>query len=176
MVIAVVWLLVAARDGLWALVLQLPVIAFVGVALYVFCIRPIVAVGKDGVYLRNVVRNVWVPWGALAEISTQYALTLTMRDGARTQAWAAPAPSRFSAARATPSDLASIGWDDDDPPPASASLRADSGAAAVVVRRAWAAAQQDDRLGSEPAQTTWAWGPIAALVVTLALSVATFLG
>lgn len=136
-VVTVLWLVSAARAGVGPLLRQVPALVLVGTLVHATCTRPLVAVGPTGVLLRNVVRDVWVPWAALDGIDTRYALTLTA-GGRRFAAWAAPASSRFSTARATPSDLKSVHWAAADGPiPASATLRSDSGAAAALIRRFW---------------------------------------
>lgn len=176
-VVAVVWLYQASRFGFGEFLAQIPFVAFVSTAVYATCGRPLVAVRPHGVLLRNVVRDVVVPWGALDQIGTQYALTLTTTDGRRFTAWAAPAASRFSTTRATPSDLKSVQWDDADGPiPASASLRSDSGAAAAVVRRIWNHAKDAGPAAmgptaAGPATVIWVMPVIATLAGTLVATV-----
>ena len=168
-VVTVIWLILAAKSGIGDLVTQFPLAAFLATVVYATCFRPLVAVGTDGVLLRNVIRDVSVPWGALTAISTQYALTLTTAGGQKFSAWAAPAASRFSTARATPSDLKTVQWDEADGEiPASASLRSDSGAAAAVVRRVWLRAKEDGALADTEPAVHWVTPVIAALAVTLA--------
>lgn len=172
LVLVIGWLWASARYGLSAVLLQLPLIAFLSLAVYATCIRPVVAIREREVVLRNVLRDITVPWPALREIDTQYALTLTTTDDRVFRAWAAPAPSRFSASRATPSDIKAIGWDKDElPPPASAHLRADSGTAAIYVRRAWHAAEgrTDDRTAS----ARWVAPLVLGLLVSAIATAAT---
>jgi hypothetical protein len=164
--VTVLWLVVAAGDGWRAVLLQLPVMALAGSLVHATCARPLVAVGPDGVLLRNVVRDVSIPWAALDGVDTRYALTLTA-DGRRFAAWAAPAPSRFATARATATDLESVHWRAADGPiPASATLRSDAGAAAALIRRLWSPGAV--RHGSAAVQIRWARGVVAALAVSAA--------
>lgn len=138
-VVTLLWAVVAATAGWGALAGQVPLMLLLATLVHAACGRPLVAVGPDGVLLRNVFRDVRVPWSALAAVDTRYALTLSDHAGRRFRAWAAPAPSRLSTARATPSDLRSVGWDPADGPiPVSATLRSDAGAAAALIRRYWA--------------------------------------
>lgn len=53
--------------------------------------RPSVSVGAAGVTLSNVTHRVVVPWAALIQVDTRYALTLST-PAARFAAWSAPAP------------------------------------------------------------------------------------
>lgn len=80
-------------DG-WRSVLQvwpwLGLVAGAGWALYW---RPCVAVSDAGVRIVNVFRTIDVPWPALQDIETKWALTLRTAWG-RYRAWAAPAPGR----------------------------------------------------------------------------------
>jgi hypothetical protein len=137
--VTAVWLgLAAATDGPVGLLRQLPPAVFAAATVVVVLVRPSVRVDADGVLVRNPLRDVTVPWGALGELSTQYVLTLTCRSGRRVQAWAAPAGSRIGAARVTDRDVQALGWRPGDGPiAASATIRSDSGAAAVAVRRGW---------------------------------------
>ena len=58
--------------------------------------RPFVRVTDDGVTLGNVLSTTEVPWAALIQVETQYALTLVTPHG-RYSATAAPAPGRLAA-------------------------------------------------------------------------------
>lgn len=158
------WCVAAVASGWLSLLVQLPAMVLAGALVFATCTRPLVAVGPDGVLLRNVVRDVQVPWGALESVETRYALTLTA-GGRRFAAWAAPASSRFSTTRTTPGDLRSAAWDDADGPiPASATLRNDSGAAAALIRRSWTPGTV---AGRDLVRVRWATGVVAVLAVSL---------
>ncbi|GAA1997489.1 PH domain-containing protein [Nakamurella flavida] len=184
---AVVWGLVVAgwltlaltgsAEPIGAASRQLPAIALGCVVVYAVCVRPVVRVGAEGVWLRNVVRDVWLPFADLARVETQYALTLVTVSGRRHQAWAAPAPSRHGAARVTDGDVREMGWTPDQGPvPASATLRSDAGAAAVTVRRMWDAHRAADGRPAAGTEVRWARGVLAALAVTaLAVGLASVL-
>ncbi len=170
-VVTVVWLGAAALAGWRSLLVQLPVALLVAGLVYATCTRPLVAVGPDGVLLRNVLRDVRVPWPALEAVETKYALTLTA-GGRRFAAWAAPAPSRFTTTRATPSDLRSLAWDPDDGPiPASATLRSDAGAAAALIRRFWTPPVPGTPSVGAAVDVRWDGRLVAVLVVAAALTV-----
>src|SRR4051794_26726255 len=65
----------------------------VGAALACLFWRPAVLVDDAGVSLRNLVRDVRIPWRSLEEIETRFALTLHA-GGRRHQSWAGSAPGR----------------------------------------------------------------------------------
>jgi len=77
----------------------LPVIALFAFAAWTALWRPCVYISDDGVALVNVTRTVQVPWPALIQVDTRYALTL-MTPRATHSAWAAPAPGRPTTRRA----------------------------------------------------------------------------
>lgn len=170
-VLTVVWAAVEARAGIGTLLERIPWMVFAGALVYAVCGRPAVEVRPSGVLLRNVVRDVWIPWTALAGLDTRYALTLTTVDRRRHAAWAAPASGRFAAARVTDEDLRELGLDDPgDAVAASATARSDSGAAAVAVRRGWARAREQGLLGptavAEPVAVSWAGAMLLLLVLS----------
>jgi hypothetical protein len=122
------------------------------VVLYALFWRPAVIVEPDGVRLVNIVREVRVPWAALQEIETRYALTLVA--GQRSYAsWAASAPGRRRTAgllagqgrgrgsqvSAEPPAPRRPGWTAEGQVPdrSSRDLHSDSGAAAFMIEQAW---------------------------------------
>ena len=143
--IAIAWAWFAVHDGGWlALARELPGIVLAGTVVYAVLIRPSVEVSSACVALRNVVTDVDVPWGALAEVQTRYALTLVTADGRRFTAWAAPASGRHTDARLTRGEVRVLGWGaDEELPPSSASTASHSGAVAAWVRRDWRRALED---------------------------------
>ncbi len=136
--LAVIWLALDAQSGIGAAVRDVPVVGAISTLVYALFARPTVVVSTEDVLLRNVLRDVTVPYPALRRVLTQYVLTLETVGGRRFQSWAAPAGGRFGAARVTDEDRKALGWSSDELP-ASASLRSDAGAAAVAIRRQWSA-------------------------------------
>ena len=165
--LGVVWLAAAAESGGWPLALsQLPLVGFASTVVYAACGRPRVIVGPDDVVLRNVVRDVTVPYSAITDIQTRYTLTLTTADGGRHQAWAAPASGRFGAARVTEEERKTLGWSGPvHEIPASAGLRSDAGAAAVAIRRRWQPLLEGVAQPPGIVHITWAAGILAALAI-----------
>ncbi|MGV8965889.1 MAG: PH domain-containing protein [Cellulomonas sp.] len=143
--ITIAWAWFAVHDGgALALARQVPPMLLAGTLVYAVLVRPSVEVSASGVTLRNVITDVDVPWAALAEVQTRYALTLVATDGRRFTAWAAPASGRHTDARLTLGEAKAIGWGTDaDLPPSSASTASHSGAVAAWVRRDWRRAVQD---------------------------------
>ncbi len=157
--------------GWRSLLAQLPPLVLAATLVHATCTRPLVAVGPAGVLLRNVTRDVSIPWSSITDVDTKYALTLTA-GGRRYAAWAAPASSRFSTTRATREDLESVHWKAADGPiPASATLRSDAGVAAALIRRYRSADPTADTgtpTSPPPVETRWA----TALLLTAAISAA----
>jgi len=108
--------------------------------------RPAVIVDDEGAELRNVLRDVRVPWAALDGVETRYALTL-VSGGRRYTAWAAPTTGRPP--RPRPSDAGTdAGTGTVAAPevgPASRHLRTGSGVSAFLVEERWAAWQREAR-------------------------------
>ena len=170
-VLSIVWLASEAQSGWLVALTRLPLIAFFSTITYALFGRTRVVVRDDGVLLRNVVRDVDVPYAALARVDTQYALTLTTVDGHRHQAWAAPSSGRIGAARVTDEERKALSWSGPvDEIPASAGLRSDAGAVAVVIRRKW---QPADPAGSATriqaaVEIRWATGVLTILTLCTA--------
>jgi hypothetical protein len=162
-VLSGLWIVAAAQSG-WATALQqLPIVGFVFTVVYAACGRPRVLVGADEVVLRNVIRDVVIPYSAITGIQTQYTLTLITAGGGRHQAWAAPASGRFGAARVTEEERRTLSWSGPvDDIPASAGLRSDAGAAAVAIRRRCAqpsgGAEPWTTPAAAPVRIVWASG------------------
>ncbi|MBT8158873.1 MULTISPECIES: PH domain-containing protein [Arthrobacter] len=101
--------------------------------------RPAVLVMDSGVTLENPYRTIDVPWDALVQVDTRYALTL-MTPHKKYPAWAAPAPGIWGGRNARPEHLRGLPETTYGP---GSSVRpgdlrnTDSGAAAVLVRARW---------------------------------------
>lgn len=152
---------------------EAPTIAVISTVVYAVFGRPRVIVNAQDVLLRNVIRDVSIPYRAISAIDTQYVLTVTTIDGHRHQAWAAPAGGRIRAARVTPDEQKALAWAGPlDEIPSSAALRSDAGAAALAIRRKWHALPGDAPAGgpvdsSPKVEIRWATGVLIAFAVFL---------
>lgn len=113
--------------------------ALLALAGWVALWRPAVIVDDEAAKLVNVARTVTVPWPALIDVDTKYALTLRT-PGHVYPAWAAPAPGRAGAAMARRRERGSVR--PPGPLPSERSrpgdlLASESGQAAYMVRARW---------------------------------------
>jgi hypothetical protein len=139
--------------------------------------RPRVAVSDAGVELVNVSRTVFVPWPALQDIDTKWALTLITAYG-QFRAWSAPAPGTRAAL------LSLVGSRKQRPPPGPEVVRpgdlidSPSGSAAALIRHRWDAMRaaghlENPRLERDRAQVTWHFETALAAAALLAVGIAT---
>jgi len=141
--------------------------------------RPAVVISPAGVELVNLFRTRRVTWPAIQRIETKYALTLYTAVGKFT-AWAAPAPSRLAAGRASKRDVTGL-------PESTYSAEkrvglgdlphSDSGAAALQVRRRWESYRDAgllDRPEGTGVVTTWHWLSVVAFAALIVASILSF--
>ena len=176
--VAVATIVGSPGDALQAL---LPAL-FIAVLAWIALWRPYLVVADEGVTMVNVLRSHRIPWPALINVDTKFALTL-FTPGHRYAAWAAPAPGRTGAAvarrqarsgnvaprveaggQARPGDL----------------LTTESGAAADMVRERWYELRDSGRLEVGTADQTKVtnrilWQP-ALLAVLLGVASVVVLG
>lgn len=160
------WAWAALEAGGTALLLQLPWIAAAAVGTWLAFGRPHVTVHDDGVTLVNPLRTVEVPWAALIDVSTQFALTLRTPRG-KYAAWAAPGPGRHAATQSVASDVTAVAKGRGavaigDLPTAP------SGVVAFQVRTRWQRLVESGALEAGvadqvPVRVTIAWAWVAAL-------------
>jgi hypothetical protein len=140
--------------------------------------RPRVAVSDAGVELVNVSRTVFIPWPALQDIDTKWALTLITAYG-RFRAWSAPAPGARAALVSLSGSRKQRG-----PPQAEEIVRpgdlidSPSGTAAALIRHRWdqvrAAGHLDNpRLERDRARVKWHIATALAVAALLAVSIVT---
>lgn len=145
------------------LVRGLPLAALLGFGVWAIFWRPALIVHDKGLHIRNVVTTVDVDWGAIQQVDTKWGLTI-YTDRGRVSVWAAPAPGRHTAFRASrregqhlpestylagtvrPGDLAS----------------SESGAAAAFIRREW-----ERRRGASGAVVRRTSVPVLVTLITL---------
>ena len=156
----------AGADAVWQVWPWLALIGFGAWALYW---RPLVSVDPGGVRVVNVFRTFDVPWPAITEIETKWALTLVTTLGT-VRAWAAPAPGRQVLRRSQAEDLRLGGAEKGDFRRPSDLPQTESGAAALVVRQRWlrmrdAGFLTDPRVEHERMPVRWHVGTIAGFAV-----------
>jgi hypothetical protein len=155
----------------------LPLVALVAFLAWAGLWRPSVGVGEDAVTVVNTLSTIVVPWAALIQVETRYALTLVTPHG-RYAATAAPAPGRLATALSR-RELGRAGAQVD----ADGRIRpgdlpnTDSGAAAYLVRERWERLVADGGIEIGVADTTpverrWHWSVIAIALVLLAGAIA----
>lgn len=109
---------------------------------------PAIEVDDAGVTLRNPARTVHVPWSALIEVETRFALTL-VTPTRRYSAWAAPAPGRTGVALARRRQLRAPGM---GIPGVTVGARpgdlpgTESGEAAAIIRTRWHELRESGRI------------------------------
>jgi len=126
---------VTALRSSWGLVLM----AAIASALFWF---PSVRVAEDKITVRNVFSTVHVPWSAIQNVDTKYALTLTTPSG-KVTAWASPAPNRYAAQVGNTADARLAASATGPAVRPGDLLSTASGAPAYVIRRHWEELRED---------------------------------
>lgn len=158
------------RGAAWALLPSLLVWAMFW--------QPCVVVDDGGVELVNVFRTIRLPWPAITEVDTRWALTLHTAYG-RYAAWAAPASGWQRSRRVTELDAHAVPIEESETGRlmrASDAPWSPSGEAAIQVRQRWQALRDaghldDPRLEFDRAPVRWHVEFLAALAVLIAWAV-----
>ncbi|HET8957459.1 MAG TPA: PH domain-containing protein [Microcella sp.] len=139
--------------------------------------RPSVCVDDEAVELHNVTHTARIPWDAVIDVDTKYALSIRT-PRALYSAWAAPAPGRFSSRVALKRGRRKASAEDGDPlRPTPLGERTsdlpstDSGDAALIVRARWQRLLDEGRIRigeADAVAATRTWH-IATMAVTLGL-------
>lgn len=167
----------AGADALWQV---WPWLALVGFGAWALYWRPEVEVNAGGVRVVNVFRTLDVPWPAITDIETKWALTLVTTLGT-VRAWAAPAPGRQVLRRSQAEDLRLGGAGKGDMVRPSDLPQTESGAAALVVRQRWLRIREagflaDPRVEHDRMPVRWHLETIAGFaLLTVAVVYGTFL-
>jgi Bacterial PH domain len=160
-----------------------PWAALIALACWAAFWRPMVAVSPGGVRIVNVTRTIDIPWPAIQDVETKWALTLVTAYG-RFTAWSAPAPGARSALRSLVVDARRDV--PRTPPPDRPRHRPEqvvapgeladtpSGSAAALVRQRWeelrAAGHLDDpRLERDRPPVRWHVGTLLIAVALVAI-------
>ena len=171
----------AASSGIGDALITLPWVLLFTACCWAIFWNPCVVVSDGGVRLVNVTRTIDVPWPAIVEVETRYALTLVTAYG-RFAAWAAPAPSAGGALRTAMRSRPRRRDGDDDVEAVTMGEIAGtpSGDAAQIVRRRWDRLRadgflDDPRLEFEQPPIRWHWQIGLVVAGLAALSVGTLI-
>lgn len=167
-------------SGIQSLASTAPLLTIGAVAWWLFWF-PAVVVGPAAVQLRNPVRTVTVPWGALIHVDTKYALKLVTPGGSYS-AWAAPAPGVRGTYAGKPEHMRNLPGTSYGP---AGSVRpgdltnTDSGLAALLVRTEWQRQVESGLIDTDGTESVRVLRqinrlPLAVVVGLLILSAATF--
>lgn len=153
-------------------------LAFVNLLVWECLWRPLLTVGGSGVEITNPFRDVHIPWRALVNIDTKFALTL-FTPGRKFEVWVAPAPGRSFGYRSAAVAEREIRR---SAPHSTGKVRpgdlptSESGAAAQIVRSRWELLRTAGLIEAGVADATpigirWHRYSIAALAVLAVASV-----
>ena len=169
---------VVATSGVGDAVATVPWVLLFSTCCWAIFWNPCVVVSDGGVRLVNVTRTIDVPWPAIENVETRYALTLVTAYG-RYAAWAAPAPSAGGALR---NSMRSRQRVVDRGAEVEAVTMGEvpgtaSGDAARIVRRRWERLRadgflDDPRLEFDKPPIRWHWQMALVVAGLAALSVA----
>ena len=179
-ILCLVAVILTVHNGVGEVLVMMPWLLLVSGAVWTMFWNPRVVVDDGGVHLVNPLRTIDVPWPAIQNVDTKWALTLITTYG-RFTAWAAPAPGGLATARKmTRTDREAIPSSARD---AQGAIRPGdlpetaSGSAALIIRNRWeelrdAGWLDDPILEHERVPVRWHWLTIvigAALVVACAV-------
>lgn len=153
-------------------------LAFLDLLIWEGLWRPLLTITGDGVEVMNPLRSVQIPWNALVNVDTKFALTL-FTPGRKFEVWIAPSPGRSFGYRSAALAEREIRRTS---PHSSSTVRpgdlvtSESGAAASLVRSRWELLQTsglvEAGIAHEVAVTVqWHWPTIIGLAILLAVSI-----
>jgi hypothetical protein len=153
-------------------------LAFVNLLVWEGLWRPFLTITDDGIGVTNPFRSIEIPWNALVNVDTKFALTL-FTPGRKVEVWVAPSPGRSFGYRSAAVADREIRRSS---PHSSGSVRpgdlvtSESGAAASLVRSRWELLQTSGLIEAGLADTVAVtvrrhWAAIIALVILAAASI-----
>lgn len=162
---------VLATDGAAGLLAAWPLVGVAYVGWWLFW-YPAVVFAEDAVTLRNPLATIRVPWAALIDVDTKYALKLVTPSGSFT-AWAAPAPGVWGTHAGKAEHVTNLPSTSYGP---GGSVRpgdlknTDSGYAAYLVRSRWQELVENGQIDvdhPDRARRSWNWlhAGVAVLLV-----------
>ena len=105
----------------------------IGMGVYLVMHRPKIILFDEGITIVNPLHNFTIGWDKVENIGAKYTLTISF-DNRTINAWAAPAPGRYSARALHSSDVKGLGIEHNGSVAAAHSPRSDSGAAIYRAR------------------------------------------
>jgi hypothetical protein len=168
---------VVVDSGVAAAARTLPAVLLLGLLAWLVFWRPRVDLDDEGVTVVNPVRTTVVPWPALVDVRTQYALTLVTPSG-QVRAFAAPGPGRHQVLTAGREEVTAqprMAFDSRGAVAMGDLAGSPSGRVALAIRRRWEDLVETEQLELGVADETpvtrrwdaWALGAIAVLVVAV---------
>lgn len=163
------------RPSLFAYLVPL---AFVGLLAWEGLWQPALVVSDAGIGVRNPFRTVQIPWNALVNVETRFALTL-FTPGRRFEVWVAPSPGRsFGYREANKADRTAnrLSPSPDRTQRPADLKRSESGSAASLVLARWDLVRSAGAIELGVADTVrisvqWSWPAIAALAALFVASI-----
>lgn len=168
--LTLLWMVVEARRDLVPMIIRLPLAGTLGLLVFAAFGRPCVTISDDGVSLHNLFRNVWIPFGQMTDVTTQFCLTITDRNGRRHNAWAAPAAGRgilgsIAGPATRPNPFATM------PGPLIDTTRSDADSVARAVRNLRSAAADPSTPGLDQVRAEVATPVLIPLAIGILLTV-----
>ena len=150
-IFATLGIVALAIESLDLLITSGWVFIWIGFVSWLLFWNPSIRITEDGVHVENVFTDVFLSWSSIIRIDTKYSLTLETKEKTF-QAWAAPAPSRYSAFMANKTEAehlpesSFVGKGMIRPGDLTSS---DSGVAAFLIRSQWEKLRDRGELGKE---------------------------
>jgi hypothetical protein len=151
-IFATLGIVALAIESIYLLITSGWVFMWIGFVSWLLFWNPSIRITEDGVHVENVFTNVFLSWSSIVRIDTKYSLTLETKEKTF-QAWAAPAPSRYSAFMANKTEAehlpesSFVGKGMIRPGDLTSS---DSGVAAFLIRSQWEKLRDRGELNRKP--------------------------
>ncbi|MGV9777145.1 PH domain-containing protein [Streptosporangium sp. NPDC003464] len=128
---------------------------------FITCLRPAVVLAEDGVLVRNPLRNTFVPWEGVEEVTVSHAIKITSGDGS-VRCWTPQTSARERAAAVRRSNPAGTGGRYRTEPARSKGEQAAAEALAGKTHADWVAEQITERAEAARRATAGSAGRQAA--------------
>jgi hypothetical protein len=125
-----------ATSSIFISFVTLMVCGAIGTAFYLVLHRPYVLIGDESITIVNPLHHYTFSWSDVESIDSKYTMSVTVA-GRVIHAWAAPAPSRYSARKVHPSEVKGFNIEIAGSIAHGDSPRSDSGVASYLARQKW---------------------------------------